>query len=356
MRLFFSIFLLSIFVFDGAQAQEEAFFPGFDDSPRGRNAVRVMFYNVENLFDITHDSAKFDQQFLPEGDHRWDKNKYWTKQKKIAQVITAVGGWEMPTVVGLAEIENIHVLLNLVHHTQLKSTNYQIIHHESPDRRGIDVALLYREEKFLPLFDSAITVRFPFDTASRTRDILYVKGILFDADTVHFVVTHWPSKYGGAFVTIPKRVYVAQQIRKLTDAIMQENANANIIIMGDLNDRPNEKSLMQGLHAVSPDSTATDSLFNLMLPLIATGKGTHFYKGPTGAEWSFIDQFIVSRGLYNAKQGVRIKNNKPMVFRAPFLMEKNDAAIEIPNRSYIGMKYHGGYSDHLPVYLDLISQ
>ena len=187
----------------------------------------------------------------------------------------------------------------------------------------------------------------------KTRWMKRIKGILFDADTVHFVVTHWPSKYGGAFVTIPKRVYVAQQIRKLADAIMKENANANIIIMGDMNDTPNEKSLMQGLQAVAPDSTVTDSLFNLMLPMIATGKGTHFYKGPTGAEWSFIDQFIVSRGLYNARQGVRIKNNKPMVFRAPFLMEKDDAGLEIPNRSYIGMKYHGGYSDHLPIYLDL---
>jgi len=335
------------------QKHANQLFPGFDDNPRGRNAARIMFYNVENLFDTEHDSLKFDQQFLPEGDHRWDERKYWAKQKKIAQVITAVGGWEMPAIVGLAEIENQHVLINLVRHTQLKSSNYQIIHHESPDRRGIDVALLYREEKFEPIFDSAISIRFPFDTASRTRDILYVKGILFENDTVHFIVTHWPSKYGGAFVTIPKRLYVAQQIRTLTDSIMNENPKANIIVMGDLNDTPDEKSLMEGLRAVAPDSTSKDSLFNLMLPLIASGQGTHFYKGPTGAEWSFIDQFIVSRGLYDAKQGITIKDNKPMVFRAPFLFEKNEMGLEIPNRTYIGTKYHGGFSDHLPVYLDL---
>ena len=352
----FIILLLSLIALAKGQQQQAPLFKDFDDSPRGRNAMRIMFYNVENLFDFTHDSLKFDQQFMPEGDYRWDKHKYWAKQKKIAQVITAVGGWEMPTIVGLAEIENQHTLINLCYNTQLKNTKYQIIHHESPDRRGIDVAFLYRKEKFELLFDSVINVRFPFDTTSRTRDILYVKGILFDSDTMHFIVTHWPSKYGGAFVTIPKRVYVAQQIHKLSDSIMDENSNANIIIMGDLNDAPNEKSLMEGLQAVAPDSNSTESLFNLMLPMIPTGQGTHFYKGPTGAEWSFIDQFIVSRGLYNVKQGVRIKNNKPMVFRAPFLMEKNDAAIEIPNRSYIGMKYHGGYSDHLPVYLDLISQ
>jgi len=328
-------------------------FKGFDDQPRGRKAARIMFYNVENLFDITHDSAKFDQQFLPDGEYRWDKRKYWAKQKKIAQVITALGGWEMPAIVGLAEVENLHTLINLCYYTQLKSTNYQIVHHESPDRRGIDVAFLYRKEKFKLLLDSAISIRFPFDTASRTRDILYVKGILLNTDTLHFVVTHWPSKYGGAFVTIPKRVYVAQQIRKLSDSIISKNPNANIIIMGDLNDTPDEKSLRQGLQAVTPDPNSTEALFNLMMPLMRAGYGTHFYKGPTGAEWSFIDQFIVSRGLYNAKQGIGIKDNKPMVFRAAFLMEKNDAAIEVPNRTYIGMKYHGGYSDHLPIYLDL---
>ena len=335
------------------QKQENSLFPGFDDNPRGRNAVRLMFYNVENLFDTEHDSLKFDQQFLPEGDHRWDKNKYWKKQKKIAQVITAVGGWEMPAIVGLAEIENQHVLINLVRNTQLKSSNYRIIHHESPDRRGIDVAFLYREEKFEPILDSAISIRFPFDTASRTRDILYVKGLLFENDTVHFIVTHWPSKYGGAFVTIPKRMYVAQQIRKLTDSIMRIDSQAKIVIMGDLNDTPNEKSVLQGLGAAMPDSSSSDSLFNLMLPLLGAGKGTHFYKGPTGAEWSFIDQFIVSRGLYNAKQGISIKDNRPMVFKAPFLFEKNEMGLDIPYRTYIGMKYHGGFSDHLPIYMDL---
>lgn len=336
-----------------AQTANDALFPGFDDNPRGRKAARIMFYNVENLFDTEHDSLKFDQQFLPEGDYRWDERKYWAKQKKIAQVITAVGGWEMPAIVGLAEIENKHTLINLAYNTQLKNTKYQIVHHESPDRRGIDMALLYRKEKFELLFDSAISICFPFDTASRTRDILYVKGVMLDADTMHFVISHWPSKYGGAFVTIPKRVYVAQQIRKFTDSIMHDNHNAKIIVMGDFNDTPDEKSLMEGLRSVMPDSTSSDSLFNLMLPLIAAGQGTHFYKGPTGAEWSFIDQFIVSSSLYLSQSGISIKENKPMIFKAPFLLEKNEMGLDVPNRSYIGMKYHGGYSDHLPIYMDI---
>ena len=351
--LILTIIFTPYFLF--GQASSEPLFPGFDDSPRGRKAARIMFYNVENLFDITHDSLKHDEEFLPDGIKHWNENKYWTKQKKIAQVITAVGGWEMPAIVGLAEIENLHTLINLAYNTQLKNTNYQIIHHESPDRRGIDVALLYRKEKFEPLFDTAITIHFPFDTASRTRDILYVKGVMLDTDTLHFIVTHWPSKYGGAFVTIPKRVWVAKQIRRLTDSLMHINPNANIIIMGDLNDAPNEESLTEGLGAVKPDWNSKESLFNLMLPMQHAGEGTHFYKGPTGAEWNYIDQFIMSRGLYRNQQVIGIKNNQAFVFKAPFLLEKNESGLEIPNRSYIGMKYHGGYSDHLPIYVDLLA-
>ncbi|MCK5856126.1 MAG: endonuclease [Bacteroidales bacterium] len=351
--LIISLLFLVLGFISFAQSANTRLLTDFDDNPRGRKAARIMFYNVENLFDTKHDTLKYDQQFLPEGDYRWDKNKYWNKQKKIAQVITAVGGWEMPAIVGLAEIENKHTLINLCYNTQLKSTNYQTVHHESPDRRGIDVVFLYRREKFILLFDSAISIRFPFDTTSRTRDILYVKGVLLDADTIHFVVTHWPSKYGGAFVTIPKRVYVAQQIRKLTDSIISINSNAKIIIMGDLNDAPDEESLIIGLKAVLPDSSSNNTLFNLMLPLSKAGKGSHFYKGPTGAEWNYIDQFVVSRELFQAKRRICLRNSKAYVFKASFLLEQNESGLDIPFRTYIGRKYHGGFSDHLPIYLDV---
>ena len=345
----FLIWYLPLF----AQAQNNGIYPGFDDHPRGMKAARIMFYNVENLFDYSHDSLKSDQEFLPESGRHWDKHKYWTKQRNIAKVITAVGGWEMPAIVGLAEVENRHVLLNLVHNTQLKNTKYQIIHYESPDRRGIDVALLYRREKFRPVFDSAISIRFPFDTASRTRDLLYVKGILLGVDTIHLIVSHWPSKYGGAFVTIPKRLYVARQIRKICDSIIQINPRAKVLIMGDLNDNPQEKSLEEGLVAVYPDTNSREMLFNMMLPLQKAGVGTHFYKGSTGAEWSILDQFVVSRGLYNAKDGLVIKDRQAHIFKAQFLLEKDQNGRYIPNRSFIGMKYHGGYSDHLPIFIDL---
>ena len=337
-----------------SQGKSADFYANFDDSPRGSKAARVMFYNVENLFNYTHDSLKRDQEYLPEGTRHWNKNKYWTKQKQIAKVITAVGGWEMPALVGLAEVENLHTLLNLAYNTQLKSTNYQIIHHESPDRRGIDVALLYRKEKFQLIHDCAIRICFPFDTTSYTRDILYVKGVLCGTDTIHLVVSHWPSKWGGAFVTQPKRKYVAEQIRKLTDSIILDNSRANILIMGDLNDTPIDESLTQGLGSVLADSSSKEPLYNLMLPMKNPDVGTHFYKGPTGAEWNLIDQFIVSKSLYYGNAQLKLKGEKAYIFKAPFLLEKNNEGIEIPNRTYLGMKYHGGYSDHLPIYLDII--
>jgi len=330
-----------------------AFPDDFDDNIRGYNTMRVVFYNVENLFDPLDDSLKYDESFTPEGMNHWSKHKYWVKQKKLAQVISAVGGWETPAIVGLCEIENRHTLINLVGNTSLKKYKYSIIHHESPDRRGIDVALIYRKEKFTLLYDTAYQVRFPFDTASRTRDILYVKGIALESDTLHIFVTHWPSKYGGAFVTIPKRKYVAKKIKSFTDKILEKNTNAKILIMGDFNDNPKDKSVIQGLKPKPIESYKSGDLVNLMLPLMYNKIGSHFYSGTTGNEWSVLDQMIVSSGLIDKSNGIKIKENRAHIFSAGFLLEYNKEGLLVPNRTFHGMKYHGGFSDHMPVYLDI---
>ncbi len=353
---FFAIF---IFITSGklwSQSISPSYFPkDFDDSYRGLSAIRIMFYNCENLFDTKHDSLKFDQSFTPEGNNHWSKYKYWVKQNHLAQVITAVGGWEPPGLIGLCEVENKHVLINLAYYTALKKYKYGIIHHESPDRRGIDVALLYQRPKFTPLFDTAYSIRFPFDTTSRTRDILYVKGIALDEDTLNIFVTHWPSKYGGAFVTIPKRKYVARQIRKYAEAILKKNPKANILIMGDFNDTPLDKSVIEGLKAKSPEHYDKTDLINLMYPMSNKAFGTHFYAGTTGNEWSVLDQMIVSPSLLDTTSSLFVKGGKAHIFSAGFLLEQNNKGIVVPNRTFHGMKYHGGFSDHLPVYLDLES-
>lgn len=329
----------------------------FDDASRGFNGMRIMFYNVENLFTVDDDSLKSDESFTPDGNNHWTKYKYWTKQKKIAQVITSTGGWEAPSIIGLCEVENKLALIHLTAYTSLKNKKYSIVHHESEDRRGIDVALLYRREKFRVIADTAYDVRFSFDESSRTRNILHVTGIAMETDTLHIFVTHWPSKYGGAFVTIPKRKHVASEILKYSQQILKKNPNANIIIMGDFNDSPDEESVTQGLKAKSPDNYKDGDLVNLMYPMMHKAIGSHFYGGgSTGNEWSVLDQMVVSSSLLNVNNPIYVKDKKAYIFYAEFLLEQNNKGLIVPNRTYIGMKYHGGFSDHMPVYLDLKSQ
>jgi len=354
MRILLSFLLLTlIFANTIAQTNVKGFPADFDDSQRGVKSLRIVFYNVENLFDPQKDSIKHDESFTPEGMNHWSKHKYWTKQKKIAQVLTSVGGWETPAIIGLCEVENKRALIHLTHYTSLKKSNYSIIHHESEDYRGIDVALLYRKNKFKVIADTAYNVRFSFDANSRTRNILHITGIVLETDTVHIFVTHWPSKYGGAFVTIPKRKHVASEIRKYSQQILRKNPNANIIIMGDFNDAPDQVSVTKGLKAKSPDNYSKGDLVNLMYPLMDSKIGSHFYAGETGNEWSVLDQMVVSSNLLSNNSLLMIKDKRAHIFSADFLLEKSTKGIVIPNRTFHGMKYHGGFSDHMPVYLDL---
>ncbi|MBN2745303.1 MAG: hypothetical protein JXR34_01125 [Bacteroidales bacterium] len=349
------LFLILIFIstFVNGQTDTSALFPGFDDRPRGAEGVRIAFYNVENLFDTEHDSLKFDQDFLPDGNHNWNNYRYWQKQNKLAKVISAIGGWEPPAIVGLCEVENKHVLINLVHNTSLNPTKYRIIHHESPDRRGIDVAMIYRPEKVEIIEEYPITLKFPFDTAGRTRDILYVKARILYSDTLILFFNHWPSRYGGQFNTEPKRIYVAKLLKKMTDSIYKANPCAKVLIMGDLNDHPSDKSLVEGMQIKSPEAYTRKGLIDLMIPYEKAGEGTHYYKGETGGSWNTLDHIIVSQSLLWDCSGAYVKDRKAWIFKPEFLLETNKDQIKVPYRTYIGMKYNGGYADHLPVYVDI---
>jgi len=354
MNKYLILILLSIPLGLWAQMHDStSYFPGFDDSPRGNKGIRIAFYNCENLFDTQHDSLKRDYDFTPDGMYHWTSYKYWTKQKHIAQTISAIGGWEAPEIVGLVEVENQHVLINLVHNTNLKKHHYQIIHHESPDRRGIDVAMIYRPDKVEIIEEKALPVRFPFDTATRTRDILYVKARILFGDTVIILLNHWPSRWGGQFQTERKRIFVARKVKHLTDSIMKGNPCVKIIVLGDLNDSPTNKSLVEGLEVKSPETYTKQNLIDLMIPYEKQGVGTHFYVGETGGSWSVLDHIIVSRGLLWDCQGAYVKTGRAYIFRAPFLLEQNASNQTVPNRTNHGMKYHGGFSDHLPVYVDV---
>jgi predicted extracellular nuclease len=318
--------------------------------PRGD--VRVMFYNVENLFDIYNDSLKNDDEFTPEGIRFWTYERYQKKLYNISKVITAIGQWDMPEIIGLSEIENRDVLDNLIKKTALSNFEYHIIHKESPDLRGIDVGFLYRKDRFKPLVYEAIPVRFPFEDNRPSRDILYVEGILRSSDTLHFFINHWPSRYGGQIESDRNREFAASVLRHKVDSLFSILKDPNIIIIGDLNDYPDNNSLLNVLKAKTEfDEIENEELYNLSWYLQEVkGKGSHKYEG----KWGILDQIIISGTLLADKNGLNTTIENAHVFEAPFLLEADQHYTGfVPFRTYVGYKFHDGYSDHLPVYLDL---
>lgn len=323
------------------------------DSPElSEESYRVMFYNVENLFDPYDDSLTRDEEFTPEGERYWTNYKFYDKLNKVYKVIMAVGRWEPPAVIGLSEVENRFVLDKLIDETPLKGFGYRIIHYESPDRRGIDVALLYSEELFTPLHDEAIGVRFPDDTAYHTRDILYVKGLVGQREMLHIFVNHWPSRYGGYLATVNRRNTAASILKHHTDSILAINPNSSIVMMGDFNDGPEDESFNIVLNAVDPsDEAGLDTYYNLMLTEQDDWNyGTLKYR----ENWDIFDQIVVSGSLLD-QQGIDVFLDKAFIFHENFLLEEDERYLGLkPFRTFTGFRYNGGYSDHLPVYFDLV--
>jgi len=317
-----------------------------------QNYHRIMFYNCENLYDYLNDSLKNDEEYLPDGLRHWTKYRYYDKLNRVARVITAVGEWQPPTIIGLCEIENRMVLDDLTEHSILRKLDYQIIHAESPDIRGIDVAFLYNAKVFYPLYYRAIPVAYPNNPTRKTRDILYVKGILSRVDTIHFFVNHWPSRFGGQVESEENRLYVASIIKEQTDSIFLTNRNSNILIMGDLNDYPTDKSLLEVLQTQTDFSTIKDGkLYNLSYYLQEEKKvWSHKFQGHGGV----LDQIIVSSSLLKSDNKLFTSVQYAKIGDIPFLLEADEQYSGVkPFRAFVGFKYNGGYSDHLPVFLDL---
>ncbi|RXQ97629.1 endonuclease [Ancylomarina salipaludis] len=317
-----------------------------------RSDYRILFYNVENLFDTKDDSLKNDAEFLPQGQKYWTWNKYQDKCTKIAKVIIAAGGWQVPDIVGLCEIENKNVLKGIIYSTPLNKARYQIIHKESPDHRGIDVALLFQPASFFPIDTAFLRLIYDGASHSSTRDILYVKGTTHTDDTLHLFVNHWPSRWGGQLESEHKRIAAAKLLRNKVDSIFNINSKAKIIIMGDFNDYPNNKSITTTLRANKPKlQFKNNELYNLASFLEDNSSiASHKYQDV----WGMLDQFIISGALMNGNGILNAQPSDMHLFAPPFLLEDDKTYKGIqPFRTYIGYKYHGGFSDHLPVYLDL---
>ena len=323
-----------------------------DAAKRGNNAIRLVFYNTENLFDPSDDSLTNDNEYTPAGIRRWTYSRLKHKLLNISKVFISIGGWEVPEIIGMCEIEDRFVLYELIKETPLSKFGYKIIHKDSPDPRGIDVAMIYRPDKFMPISYKAIPVRFPNDPDGRTRDILYVKGNVMNREILHVFINHWPSRFGGYAGTKPKRAVVASILRHATDSIMQSDPDARIVIMGDFNDEPNDESITKILMARG-DSTHLEKtdLYNLM-----TGYAGRWTSGTNKfhESWSVIDQIIVSSSLLHAETGLYTNANAAHIFAPPFLLTEDKTYFgSKPFRTYMGPKYLGGFSDHLPVYVDI---
>lgn len=311
-----------------------------------------MSYNVENLFDCRHDSGKNDTEYLPEGTRHWTPGRYYHKLQQIAKVILAAGEWDKPALVGLCEVENDSALIHLLTRTPLNAWPYRYRMTDSPDARGIDVALLYRRDLFAIIGSASYPVHFSRHTEKRSRDILHVWGKIVSGDTLDVFVCHFPSRYGGEVASEPDRKDAASVLRAKTDSLFQLRSQAHIVIMGDFNDTPTDKSVAGVLKALPSAAPYTPAnLYNLFYPPVALPyEGSHKYQG----EWSRLDQFIVSGALLDTLHSVHIVPDSPTVFAPPFLFTKDKTYRGIrPKRTYYGYKYEGGYSDHLPILLEL---
>lgn len=310
-----------------------------------------MFYNVENLFD-THDNPDTDDDlFTPAGGLHWTYKRYKAKLMNVCKVIVAAGGWQPPDVIGFCEVENDSVLYDLFENTPLSRYRYKIVHYESPDRRGIDVALAYNRQT-VGCLNSKI-YRISRGNLS-TRDILCVK-VLMGGDTCHVFINHWPSRASGQLDTEKDRFAAAGMLRQATDSILKRNPDARILIMGDFNDEPDDESLTEVLKArPGQEESRSAGLYNLACPngggdLI---QGTLKYQGT----WNIFDQIIVSAGMLNDTRGLHVKPDGFTILNNLFLLEPDDTYTGYkPFRTYSGYNYKGGFSDHLPVYIDVFN-
>ncbi len=314
-----------------------------------QNSYLIAFYNVENLFDTINDPITDDDEFTPSGFKKWNKKRYEKKLDDLSWVLSNINK-ELPTLIGLCELENRNVVEDLSKNKLLIEGNYRVVHEESPDTRGIDVALMYRSNLFKYYSHSSVPVIVPEAPEAKLRDILYVKGAFAESDTFHIFVNHWKSRRGGREETEFKRLATAKILKAKIDKIFMNNNKANIIIIGDFNDEPHNISLNKILNATDKKADANfDELYNLMYDKAKNDEGTN----SRNYKWFMLDNMIVSRSLTDdndffaeGKTGHIYKPEKILYYNAK-------ANFHVPNKTYGGKNYYGGYSDHLPVYFIL---
>lgn len=317
----------------------------------------IGFYNLENLFDTKNDTLIDDEEFLPTGKKAWTEEKYKEKVANMAAVISQLGKElcvDGISILAVSEIENESVLLDLVNHPLLVKRNYGVVHVDSKDKRGIDVAFLYSKDHFVPENTKAYLVDITDgDTTStrHTRDVFLLSGLL-DGERIHLTANHWPSRSGGEKRGAKNRNKAAAINRSILDSLLIEDPSAKLIVMGDMNDDPNNDSLVKHLRSKKKAKKVEETdIFNPMHALFDRGLGTTAYRD----SWSLFDQILLSPAFL-AKKNEGVYYHKAVIYNKSYLLQKKGKYKGYPLRTFDGDVYQGGYSDHLPVYVYLLKE
>jgi len=304
------------------------------------NIFSVAFYNLENLFDSEHNKFTLDKDFTPDGVFQWDQDRYHHKIQNLSKVISNIGLKQSklpPVFLGVCEVENKICLEDLINAEKLKTFDYDFVHYDSPDERGIDVACLYQKKYFELIYSDTYTLLLTDNDNHRdyTRDILLISGKLFNKQ-VYIIINHWPSRNNGIKTSDDKRIKAAKLVREIVTDIYNENENPYIIIMGDFNDNPTNKSIKN--HLMNPD------FYNPMLDLEEKKKGSVMYHG----KWYMFDQIIMNKALLDSGNS-KFNFKSAEIFDASFIKQKTGKRKGRPKRTFIGKYHQGGFSDHFPV-------
>lgn len=309
-----------------------------------QQSMTVMFYNSENLFDTDDDPVKDDDAFTPDGDYHWNRSRYWNKLDALSKVIVAADEDQAPALVGLCEVENETVLNDLTTRSALREAGYRFVMTDSPDSRGIDVALMYRRSFFRLLSHESLRVNLRPYGGGATRDILHVTGLLESMDTLDIYVCHWPSRYGGTDESEPRRICAAGVVRASVDSIFRVRLKPYVIVMGDLNEGPDDPAVRIGLKAHPRSEGRNLDDRELVTVMDALDEGSYKYQGV----WDKYDQYVVSASLLNGLGCTEMTGVE--IMRPGFLLADDDSYGGVkPFRTYNGRRYQGGYSDHLPI-------
>lgn len=316
----------------------------------------IGFYNLENLFDTINQPDVNDEEFTPDGANLYTGQVYLDKLSKLEEVLSQIGTDMSPdglSVFGVAEIENESVLIDLANQPKLKSRNYQVVHYNSPDLRGIDVALMYNPKYFKVTGSQSLKVPLKNDKGEpyATRDVLYVHG-LYNGEMMHFFVNHWPSRRGGEEASAPGRAMAAGVAKAKIDSIMKADPDAKVVLMGDLNDDPVSPSVTKVLGAKGErEKIKRSELYNPWVDYYKEGIGTLAYNDA----WNLFDQIIVSQAfLPKDQKGFFL--HKALIFKKEFMLQNSGRYKGYPKRTFDFGVYMGGYSDHFPTYLVLLKE